>query len=380
MTEGPMNIIVRAPGSAGKSDGEPLKFIHCSDLHLDSSLETKLSGEDARRRRYEIVRAFERIVRRAEEQHVTGIIIAGDMFDADIVTARTRETVLDIIRQTPAIDYLYLSGNHDSAERVFPPQGLPENLLTFRSQWQTYRYGNVDITGVEPDPQSSSGCFDALSPDPDQVNIVTLHGQLSSQAGPDLIPLPALQHRGIDYLALGHLHSYRHGTLDERGIYCYCGCPEGRGFDECGEKGFVLLSVSGNHLEHTFVPHAQRMLFRVPTDITDCRTFPEILQRLRDTAAGIPPESLVRFILTGACAPDAQIDLPALEQELAPLFFYAEIRNETSVSIDPATFLGDVSLKGEFIRKVLASKLPERDKDAVIRAGLQALGGEEITL
>ena len=120
--------------------------------------------------------------------------------------------------------------------------------------------------------------------------------------------------------------------------------------------------------------------FCIPTDITDCRTFPEILQRLRDTAAGIPPESLVRFILTGACAPDAQIDLPALEQELAPLFFYAEIRNETSVSIDPATFLGDVSLKGEFIRKVLASKLPERDKDAVIRAGLQALGGEEITL
>ncbi|WP_083628250.1 hypothetical protein [Hornefia porci] len=122
------------------------------------------------------------------------------------------------------------------------------------------------------------------------------------------------------------------------------------------------------------------MLFRVPTDITDCRTFPDILQRLRDTAEGIPPESLVRFILTGACAPDAQIDLPALEQELAPLFFYAEILNETSVSIDPATFLGDVSLKGEFIRKVLASKLPERDKDAVIRAGLQALGGEEITL
>ncbi|MCI7680074.1 MAG: metallophosphoesterase, partial [Clostridiales bacterium] len=150
MTEGPMNIIARASGAAGKSDGEPLKFIHCSDLHLDSSLETKLSGEDARRRRYEIVRAFERIVRRAEEQHVTGIIIAGDMFDADIVTARTRETVLDIIRRTPAIDYLYLSGNHDSAERVFPLQGLPENLLTFRSQWQTYRYGNVDITGAEP--------------------------------------------------------------------------------------------------------------------------------------------------------------------------------------------------------------------------------------
>jgi fucose 4-O-acetylase-like acetyltransferase len=57
------------------------------------------------------------------------------------------------------------------------------------------------------------------------------------------VSLSALRGRGIDYLALGHIHAYKKAPLDSRGIYCYPGCLEGRGFDECGRKGFVLLVV-----------------------------------------------------------------------------------------------------------------------------------------
>ena len=53
----------------------------------------------------------------------------------------------------------------------------------------------------------------------------------------------------IDYLALGHIHSYKCHKLDKRGVYCYSGCLEGRGFDECGDKGFVLLETEEDRLE-----------------------------------------------------------------------------------------------------------------------------------
>ena len=33
------------------------------------------------------------------------------------------------------------------------------------------------------------------------------------------------------------IHKYKKEKLDNRGVYCYSGCLEGRGFDECGEKG-----------------------------------------------------------------------------------------------------------------------------------------------
>ena len=53
-----------------------------------------------------------------------------------------------------------------------------------------------------------------------------------------------LKEKNIDYLALGHIHEYSQGQIDLRGKYAYSGCLEGRGFDELGEKGFILIDVS----------------------------------------------------------------------------------------------------------------------------------------
>ena len=50
------------------------------------------------------------------------------------------------------------------------------------------------------------------------------------------------------------------------------------------------------------------------------------------------------------------------------------------MAIDPEAYQNDVSLKGEFIRLVLGSDAEEEQKAAMIRAGLQALAGEEITI
>ena len=50
------------------------------------------------------------------------------------------------------------------------------------------------------------------------------------------------------------------------------------------------------------------------------------------------------------------------------------------MAITPADYKTDISLKGEFIRLVLASDASEEDKAAIIRTGIQALMGEEITL
>ena len=93
----------------------------------------------------------------------------------------------------------------------------------------------------------------------DQCNIVVLHGQESEYSARDkaeIIHLTALKNKGIDYLALGHTHSYKKERLDARGVYCYPGCLEGRGFDECGEHGFVMLDIDEltGTIDSTFIP------------------------------------------------------------------------------------------------------------------------------
>ena len=110
--------------------------------------------------------------------------------------------------------------------------------------------------------------YEALPHTDGAVNLVMLHGGIGTACGEDMINLNLLKNRGIDYLALGHIHSYQTGPLDETGSYCYPGCLEGRGFDECGEKGFVLLTVEDGSVAHEFVPFSARQLHRVPVDIT----------------------------------------------------------------------------------------------------------------
>ena len=195
-----------------------------------------------------------------------------------------------------------------------------------------------------------------------------------------MINLNLLKNRGIAYLALGHLHTYQTGRLSDGGIYCYPGCLEGRGFDECGEKGFVLLTVEGGSVAHEFVPFSARQLHRVQTDITGLTQNAQIAQRMREQARGLSPEDMVEFLLTGESCPTADISAPYLQQTLQGSFFFVKVKDESHLALDADAYRNDVSLKGEFIRQVLASELTDADKAAVIRAGLQALSGEEISL
>ena len=61
-------------------------------------------------------------------------------------------------------------------------------------------------------------------------------------------------------------------------------------------------------------------------------------------------------------------------------FFFIKIKAETKLVLDPKDYEQDVSLKGEFIRLVMASDASEEDKVKIIRTGLEALTGEEVTV
>ena len=65
-----------------------MKIIHCSDLHLDSKMETNLDKEKARERKNEILITFEKLISYAKENDVKIIIIAGDLFDKKTITVK----------------------------------------------------------------------------------------------------------------------------------------------------------------------------------------------------------------------------------------------------------------------------------------------------
>lgn len=357
-----------------------IKLIHCSDLHLDSRMEANLTPEQARQRNRELCTCFARMGRYAAQQGVSVILIAGDLFDSERISATTVSFFLDTVRQLPQIDFLYLRGNHDEGGLAFAGRELPDNLRLFSHEWAGYTYDFLTVTGLEWDGSNDLTAYDSLRLDPAQTNIVTLHGQVSSQPGQELVCLPRLQGKHIDYLALGHIHSYDCQSLDVDSVWCYSGCLEGRGFDECGEKGFVLLEIEPKHIRHTFVPFATRTLYEVPVDITGKITVSELQAALVEASSDISSDSMVKFILQGSFTPDTQKDPEFLQQLLSSRFYFVKIKDESRLEIRKEAYEHDISLKGSFIRTVMDAQLTEEEKDLIICSGLQALRGEAISL
>ncbi len=357
-----------------------MKFIHCSDLHLDSKMERNLTAAQARERNAELRDTFARLTRYAADEGVTAVLIAGDLFDTERVSTRTAGFVLDCIRAAKQVDFLYLRGNHDECTDVFEGLEIPENFKTFGADWTYFRYGDVVIAGLELGRENCESLYDSLLLAKADTNIVMLHGQESTQTGDELICLPRLRGKNIRYLALGHLHGYKCATLDLDGMYCYCGCLEGRGFDECGAKGFVLLETDENGIKSEFVPFASRTLHEISVDITGLTTVTQLFDAILAAGEGISARDLVKFTLRGAYTPETEKDLRYLTKRLEGHFYFAKIKDESRLEIDRESYEHDASLKGEFIRMVLASDKPQADKEQIILCGIRALSGEEVAL
>lgn len=362
-----------------------MKLIHCADLHLDSQMTSNLTKEQAKQRKKEMLRTFTRMVDYAEQYDAKVILIAGDLFDTRNVSATARNIVRDAIEEHPDIDFLYLRGNHDNDNFLTKMEEIPENLKLFGENWQSYRYGKVVISGLELAESNLASRYHSLILDRNRYNIVAMHGQVTDYKKRDdteSISLNDLRNKNIDYLALGHIHKYQQEPLDARGIYCYPGCIEGRGFDECGEKGFVFLDVDENTLKATaqFVPAAQRTLYELPVDVTGVQSTQSAAKRIESalTDVAFSRKSLVKFDLVGEISLESEINCGFLQDMFADYFYCVKVKDKTKVAIDYSEYENDVSLKGEFIRLILHSDLPEDQKPEVIRCGILALSGEEI--
>lgn len=352
-----------------------MKILHCADVHLGSGMDSRLPAEKARERRAELRSSFLGMVEYAKTHGVSVILIAGDLFDSDRPLKKDKEFFYNVVRNNADIDFLYLRGNHDALQSYTREL---DNLRYFSDKWTVYRYGNVAVYGAELTADNYSSLYSTLSPDEKDINIVTLHGQVSDTVGLDKIALPKLRNKNVDYLALGHYHTFQRAKIDGRGEFCYSGCLEGRGFDEAGVKGFAVLDISDRVLVE-FVPFSCRTVEIYTVDATGAEDDYAVWLRVKD-AVKCKKSDIVRVILSGEVGFD-NADLAAETQKRLARenYYFADVKDKTLRKIDLADYEGDATLAGEFVRLVLSDGgLDEERKREIISVGLKALSGREI--
>ena len=372
-----------------------MKIIHVADVHLDSKLNRHLDDRRAKERRDELLITFQKMVQYGDKEGVEAILIAGDLFDVAKISATARGAVLAAIEEHPWITFYYLRGNHDAdsflRDCTDKNGKRPKNLKLFSEEWTSYEQQGTDgnvvvITGAEMNGENAGRLPASLLLDHAKVNIVTLHGQETETAGKrdaEVIPLREYKNQGIDYLALGHVHAPKLERLDARGVYAYAGCLEGRGFDECGPRGFYLLTVSQGQVNAEFVPFAKRQTWELAVDLADAMTSDEAIAAIRKEAgkAGISSGDLVKVILSGETDLEAEFDEGYVAKSLEEDFYFVKVVNRTLPKVDYDGYVLDASLKGEYVRRirdaVQAGTLSEGEAAEMIRLGIRLLAGEE---
>ena len=228
-----------------------VRILHAGDFHLDSAFGA-LTPEQARQRRAESRRMPERMVDWANDHGVQLLLLAGDLFDGDDLSGDTAKLLARALGGFQG-QVVIAPGNHDpyTARSAYARTLWPDNVHIFtedRMQTIPFPQYGCAVHGAAftaPEETADRVLSGFTAPDDGLVHIGLLHGELTgSDSRYRPLTTAAVAASGLHYLALGHVHGCT-GVLRMGSVsYAYCGCPEGRGFDELGDKGFLAGQVS----------------------------------------------------------------------------------------------------------------------------------------
>ena len=363
-----------------------IRFLHGADFHLDSAFGA-LPAQRAAERRRESRELLFCLADYVNGHDIDLVLLAGDLFDSASPFRETGEQLAAALGQMRARVFV-APGNHDwyGPGSPWETETWPENVTVFRERAMTAaEVPELDLvvhgaafTGPEQ-PESLLAGFTA--PADGKVHIGLLHGELDgAEDRYDPIRREEVSASGLAYLALGHVHKRMEPLTLGRTVCAWPGCLEGRGFDELGEKGFYEGTISDSgEVSLTFVPFARHRYEILEVDVTgkDPRVAVE---------AALPPDTagdLYRILLTGETA-EGGAGAAALREALADRFDTLEVRDRTRMAEDLWQRAGEDSLRGLFLRELLARREAAEDEaaraeiDLAARFGLAALDHRDL--
>lgn len=362
-----------------------LKFIHAADLHLDSAFGALPVRQAAARRRESRELAF-RLANYVNGRGVDLVLLAGDLFDSGSAFRETGEQLAEALGQMRARVFI-APGNHDWVGPGSPwlTVDWPENVYIFRENRLTAvevpEWGlTIHGAGFTAPEQGTGFLTGFTAPQDGRLHIGLLHGELDpAVARYDPIQKEEIAASGLDYLALGHIHKRTEPLTFGRTVCAWPGCPEGRGFDELGEKGFYEGTVEGENLSLAFVPFARRRYEILEVNVTGQSPRAAVEAALpADTA-----QHLYRILLTGETG-EGGVDAAALQETLADRFYALEVRDHTRMAEDIWARAEEDSLRGLFLRELRAgwnAAKTDEERETVTQAarfGLAALDHRDL--
>lgn len=355
-----------------------MKILHSADWHLDAPL-TQLSGSQAQLLKKHLLSIPGKIAALVHQHQCDLVLLSGDIFDGPY-SRESLEAVQSALKDM-AVPVFISPGNHDYCGGHSPwlREHWPENVHVFtKPRVESVAIPELDcrVYGAGYESMDCPGLLEGFRAEcKERFAVCVLHAD-PNQTGSPYCPVTRgqIQESALDYLALGHIHqggSFRVGQT----LCAWPGCPMGKGYDETGTKGVLLVT-----LEDT--AHAAFLSLDAPR-------FYDL-----EVAAGEDPAAAVAGVLPGSENDDfyritltgesAGVNLQELRKQFAQ-FRNLTLTDRTVPLLDIWKDAGQDTLEGIYfgLLRDAMDGAGQEDKDKILlaaRISRQILEGREVAL
>jgi len=237
-----------------------VKFIHTSDWQIGMT-RAFLSQEAAARYSQARIDAIRALGELAEKHHAQFMVVAGDVFESNQLSAQTLSRALDALNSV-SVPVFLLPGNHDPLDassifrsKAFRDQARDHIIVVENNEpISVPGLANVEVVGApwfskRPAEDLCARALQALEPAPGVTRILLGHGQVDSlspdHSQPGVVSQAlleqALAQGQVHYVALGDRHSLT--NVGNSGRLCYSGTPLVTDFDEVDPNKALLVEL-----------------------------------------------------------------------------------------------------------------------------------------
>ena len=333
-----------------------MRFLATADLHIKDKTDLPL---------------LERLLACARKQQCDTLLFGGDLLDSPFPPQEVENGILALFADWGKPIFT-AAGNHDPLAITALYQKLPANVTVFPEGMTAYTLGeHFRIYGYSAmREQSKRRPLEGFSVPAGETALLLGHGHFE---GTDFQPVrpEELAASGLKLAILGHIHKGEQRQIGSTRLLVP-GIPEGRGWDETGEKFVYTVEISPAGAV-VIEPHsvAERLYREIRVDLSGCADTEEMLNRMEQIRTD--PLSTVRLVLTGT--PE---ESPAIAAKLYTERTGIETADETESPLSIEDLMGQKTLQGAFVRRAMAeinAASPEErpQLEEALKLGLRAL-------
>ena len=369
-----------------------IKILQAGDLHFDTPFKD-LDKNISIISKEELLEVFSKIIDISMENSVDILLLTGDIFDNLTINKKTLIFIKNQIERISNIRVFISPGNHDpyNEKSFYKMINWPDNVHIFKGSIEKVVLEDLNTVvwgAAFNEYHVRKSLLKNINADNKYINIMTIHGDISNtDDGNEYNPMTKrdIENSKLDYIAIGHRHNFSGILRENNTFYAYAGCPQGRGFDEVGDKGIILGEVTKGAVDLNFIRTSKRNYYVEEIDISDSVSYDEV--RLRILSAINEEErknNLYKLILKGQIESYINLNEAVILEKIKRDFYFVKVIDKTEVKLDFDKISEDYSIKGVYAKKLL-EKMKEEDCDKEIlqmalKLGIQSLSHEEVNL